>query len=109
MKGRKIRSWILTLAAIACLVPLAPAFGAQNHTAAAQQKQGQKQARTYYGKIVMLKNHKLALMINPKTHQGYYLDKQKKAKQYVQKKVLITGTINRKTSMLHIIKIKPAH
>jgi len=109
MKAKKIRKWIITLAAVACLIPLAPAFAAQNHSAAAQQKQGQQHARTYYGKIVMLKNHKLALMINPQTHQGYYLDKQKTAKKYVQKKVLITGTINRKTSMLHVIKIKPAN
>lgn len=99
----------MTLIAVVCLVPLAPAFGAPNPIAASQQKQGKQNARTYFGQIVKLKNGKYALMINTKTNQGYYLDDQKDAKKYAQKKVLVTGTINRKTSMLHVIKIKPVH
>lgn len=108
MKGKNIRSRVITLAVAACLMPLVPAFGAQNHNAAAQQTQTQQRSRTYYGQIVKLKNGKYALMINTKTNQGYYLDDQKDAKKYAQKRVLITGTINRKTSTLHVIAIKPA-
>ena len=109
MKGKKIRSWVLTLAAIACLMPLAPAFGAPSNNAAARQEQGQPSVRTYYGQVVKLKNGKYALMINVQTHKGYFLDKQKAARKYAQKNVLVTGTIDPKSSILHVKTIKAAH
>lgn len=109
MKGKKIRSWVVMLAVAAWFMPLGPAFVAQSHGAAAPQKQSQKSARTYYGQIVKLQNGKYALMINVQTHKGYFLDKQKAAKKYAQKKVLITGTVDPKSSVLHVVTIKPAH
>lgn len=115
MKRRNILTWAIALAAITWFIPLAPAFAAQNQNPVAQQnpptahqKQGQKKARTYYGEIIKLRNGKYALMINAKAHRGYYLDDQKDAKKYDQKKVLVTGILDAKTSMLHVEKIKSA-
>lgn len=111
MEGRKIRSSILALAVAAMLTPLAPAFGAQNQKSgnqqppAAQQKQ-QQRIRTYYGTIVKLKNGKYALMIDPKKHRGYFLDDQKDAKKYFKKVVLVTGTVDNDTGILHALKFR---
>ena len=101
----------MALAVAACLTPLAPAIAAQNQNSSAQQhaaQQKQNPQRTYYGEIVMLQKGRYALMINAKEHKGYYLDRQKAAKKYFQKKVLVTGTVDAKTSVLHVHQIKPA-
>lgn len=114
MKGRKIRTSVIALAVAAALTPLAPAFSAQNRNPGsqqpptAQQKQAQEKTRTYYGKIVKARNGKYALVIDAKKNMGYYLDDQEDALKYNQKKVLITGTVSTKTSILHVLKIKPA-
>lgn len=94
-----------------CLAPLAPAVAAQNQNSSAQQptaQQEQNAQKTYYGTIVKLQNGKFALMIDPKTQKGYFLDDQKHAEKYAEKKVLVTGTVDSKTSMLHVITMKPA-
>lgn len=112
MNGRKIRSSIIALIAAAALTPLAMALGAQNtgtqQSPHAQQSHVQRKARTYFGTIVKVRKGKYALMINPKSHRGYYLDDKKDASKYIQKKVLIKGKLNRQTGMLHVLSIRPA-
>jgi hypothetical protein len=109
MKQRKIRTWVMVLAVASCLAPLAPAFAAQNQDSSAQKPAAQeKQSRpkTYYGKIVKLQNGDFALMIDTKSQKGYFLDDQKAAAKYAEKDVLVTGTLNPQTSVLHVITIK---
>jgi len=111
MKQRKIRAWVMALAVALCLTPLTPGIAAQSQGASAQQPAAQQKKspqKTYYGTIVKLQDGKYALMIDAKANRGYFLDDQKDAKKYAQKKVLVTGTIDRQTSTLHVIKIKPA-
>jgi hypothetical protein len=111
MKQRKIWAWVMALAMAACLAPLAPTMAAQNQGSSAKQPaaaQKQNRKKTYYGKVVKLQNGKFALMINAKAHRGYFLDDQKHAKKYAQKNVLVTGTVDPKTSILHVAAIKPA-
>lgn len=110
MKQRKIRPWLMALVVAACLVPLAPANAAQNQKSSAQQpaaSQKQNVQKTYYGKIVKLKNGKYGLLINAKEQRGYFLDDQKDAKKFEQKRALVTGTVNHQTGVLHVVKIKP--
>lgn len=111
MKQRKILAWAMALAIAACLAPLAPAIAAQNQNSSTKQPaaaQKQNKRKTYYGKIVKLRNGKFALMINAKAQQGYFLDNQKAAAKYADKKALVTGTVDPKTSVLHVIAIKSA-
>jgi hypothetical protein len=100
----------MALAVALCLVPLVPAISAQNQNSSAQQPaapQKQNPQKTYYGKIVQLQGGKLGLLINAKEKRGYFLDNQKAAKQYADKNALVTGTVDSKTGVLHIVKIKP--
>ena len=111
MKQRNIRTWLMALAVALCLTPLAPAIAAQNQNSSAQQpaaQQKQNAQKTYYGKIVKLQTGKFALMIDTKTKKGYFLDDQKDAAKYAEKNVLVTGTVDSKTSVLHVITMKPA-
>src|SRR5512146_3245602 len=110
MKQRKIRKWAMALAVALCFVPLAPAISAQNQNSSAQQPatpQKQDVQKTYYGKIVQLQGGKYGLLINAKEQRGYFLDDQNAAKKYADKNALVTGTVNSKTGVLHVVKIKP--
>lgn len=101
----------MALALALCLAPLAPAFAAQNQNSSAQQPaapQKQDAQRTYYGKITKLQNGKYALVIDAKASRGYFLDDQKEAKKYAEKQVLVTGTVDSQTKILHVAQIKPA-
>ena len=101
----------MALALALCLVPFASATAAQNQNSSAQQpaaQQKQDTPKTYYGKIVKLQNGKFALMINAKAQKGYFLDDQKHAAKYADKNVLVTGTVDNKTSILHVATMKPA-
>lgn len=109
MKQGKIRACVMALAMAACLTPLAPAMAAQNQGSSAKQpapKQEQNKPRTYFGKIVKLQNGKYGLIIDTKKSQGYFLDDQKTAAKFAQKQVLVTGTVDPQTSVLHVITIK---
>lgn len=129
MKASNFRSWVITLTLAAGLVPLAPAFGAQNHAQnpggqqqpnaqqppTAQQKppgtqeqQGQGKTKTYIGKIVKTKSGQYALLTDPKNGRGYFLDDQADAKKYDQKNVYVTAQLDVQTSTLHVLSIKPA-
>lgn len=129
MKGRNIRSWVITLALAVGLVPFAPAFGAQNQypnrqqqppgaqqqppgaqqqPPMTQQPQTQKQTRTYIGKIVKTKAGQYALLTDPQHGKGYFLDDQKDAKKYDGKNVQVVATLDPQTSTLHVIQIKLA-
>jgi hypothetical protein len=111
MKQRKFRAWAMALAMAACLAPLAPAVAAQNQNSNAQQPaapQKPNAQKTYFGKIAKLQNGKYALVVDVKASRGYILDDQKAAAEFVDKKVLVTGTVDPKTSVLHVVTIKPA-
>lgn len=110
MKQINIRTCVMALAVALCLAPLAPAISAQNQSSSAQQPaapQKQSAQKTYYGKIVKLQGGKFGLLINAKEKRGYFLDKQKAAKQFADKNALVTGTLDSKTGVLHVVKIKP--
>ncbi|HET7214919.1 MAG TPA: hypothetical protein VFL79_15110 [Terriglobia bacterium] len=111
MKRRGIRTWVMGLAVAFCLTPFAPIVAAQNQNTTAQQPAGpqaQNEQKTYYGKIAKLQNGKYALVIDTKANRGYFLDNQKEASKYVEKDVLITGTVDMQTKILHVSQIKPA-
>lgn len=111
MKQRRIRTWVVALAVALCLTPLAPGIAAQNQNTTAQQPaapQEQNGPKTYYGKIAKLQNGKYALVIDAKANRGYFLDNQKEASKYVEKDVLVTGTVDTQTKILHVSQIKPA-
>ncbi len=122
MKGRNIRSWVITLTLVAGLVPFSRAFSAQNQypnqqqqppsaqqqPPSAQQPQSQKQARTFVGKIIKAKNGQYALLTDPQQGKGYFLDDQKDAKKYNGKDVQVVATLDPQTSTLHVIQIKLA-
>ena len=110
MKQSEIRAWVMALAVALFLTPLAPAIAAQSQGSSAQQpaaQQKQNPEKTYYGTIVKLQNGKFGLMINTKTNKGYFLDKKKVPKKYLQKKVLVTGTVDNQSSTIHVVKIEP--
>lgn len=121
MKGRKIRSWIITLALAAGMVSLTQAVGAQNQNPGSQQQppaseqqppgSGQhetQQAKTYVGKIIKTKSGQYALLTDPQGGKGYFLDDQKDAQKYDQKNVQVVATLDPQTSTLHVIQIKLA-
>jgi hypothetical protein len=111
MKQRKFRAWAMALAMAVCLTPLAPAVAAQNQNSGAGQPAAppkQNAQKTYYGKIAKLQNGKYALVVDAKASRGYFLDDQKAAAKFEEKKVLVTGTVDPKTSVLHVAAIKPA-
>jgi hypothetical protein len=129
MKGKNIRSWVITLALAAGLVPFSQAFGAQNQSPSQQQRppnaqqqppeqqppnaqpqapSAQKQPQTFVGKIVQTKNGQYALLTDPKGGKGYFLDDQKDAKKFDQKNVKVVATLDPQTSTLHVIEIKLA-
>jgi hypothetical protein len=127
MKNRNIRSWVITLALAAGLVPFSLTFWAQNQNqnpnherqqppSAQQQPPGSeqqppsntKQARTYVGKIVKAKNGQFALLTDPQGGKGYFLDDQKDAQKYEQQNVQVVATLDPNTMILHVINIKPA-
>lgn len=111
MKQRRIRIWIVALAVALCLAPFAPVIAAQNQNPTAQQPAGpqeQNGQKTYYGKIAKLQNGKYALVIDAKANRGYFLDNQKEASKYIEKDVLVTGTVDMQTKILHVTEIKPA-
>jgi len=94
-----------------CLAPLAPAVAAQNQDSSAQQPaapQKENAQKTYYGKIAKLQGGKYALVVDVKASRGYILDDQKAAAKFAGKKALVTGTVDPKTKLLHVVKIKPA-
>lgn len=110
MQQRKIRTCVMALAIAACVTPIASAISAQNQKSSAQQpaaQQKQNVQKTYYGKIVKLQGGKYGLLISAKEQRGYFLDDQKTAKKYEEKNALVTGTVNSKTGVLHVVKIKP--
>ena len=110
MRQRKIRAWVMALAVALCLTPIAPAIAAQNQNSSAQQPaapQKQDVQKTYYGTISKLQNGKYALVVDAKASRGYFLDDQKNAAKFAEKKVLVTGSVDPKTSVLHVVKIKP--
>lgn len=101
----------MALAVALSLMPLTTAIAAQNQNSSAQEPaapQEQSPQKTYYGKIEKLQNGRYGLIINAKTSRGYFLDNQKAAAKFAQKNVLVTGKVDPKTSVLHIVKIKPA-
>ena len=81
-----------------------PRRAAPRQPAAQQRKSLQK---TYYGEVAKQQNGKFALVIDVKAQRGYFLDDQKDAAKFEKKKVLVTGTVDPKTSVLHVVKIKP--
>lgn len=110
MQQRNIRTCVMAMAVALCLAPLAPAISAQNQNSGVQQPaapQKQDVQKTYYGKIVKLQGGKFGLLINANEKRGYFLDNQKAAKQYADKNALVTGTVDSKTGVLHVVKIKP--
>jgi hypothetical protein len=97
MKKRNFRSWVITLALAAGLVPFSQVFGAQTQnqnpnnqrqqSPNAQQQPGAskqqpttqkpapKQPHTYTGKIVKTRTGKYALLTDPQGGKGYVLDR----------------------------------
>lgn len=133
MKGTNIWSWVITLVLAAGLVPATLAFGAQTQNPGMQQpphgtqqpptaqqppgaqqapsmrqQPGPGKARTFVGKIVKTKQGQYALLTDPKEGKGYFLDNQKEAKKYNQQEVYVTAQLDRQTSTLHVLSIKPA-
>ncbi|HEX5411035.1 MAG TPA: hypothetical protein VFZ27_04165 [Terriglobia bacterium] len=126
MKLRNIRSWVLTLALAAGLVPCSMALGAQNQNerqqppgAQQQPPSGQQQQqppeaqqpnqpKTYTGKIVKTKTGKYALLTDPQAGKGFFLDNQQEAQKYEEKNVKIVATLDTRTMVLHVINIQPA-
>jgi hypothetical protein len=130
MKKRNIRSWVITLALAAGLVPISLAFGAQNqnqypnqqrrYTPSAQQQPGaqqqppeaqqpaQNQPHTYEGKIVKTKSGKYALLTDEQARKGFLLDDQKDAQKFEQQNVKVVATLDPHTMVLHVINIEPA-
>jgi|GEM_PF-1191145 hypothetical protein len=123
MKGRNIRSWIVTLALTAGMVTITQAMSAQNQNtrsqqqppaseqqppSSGQQQQQNQQPRTYVGKIIKTKSGQYALLTDPQAGKGYYLDDQKDAQKYEQKNVQVVATLDPQTSTLHVIQIKLA-
>ena len=130
MKKGNVRSWVITAALAAGLIPCSQAFGAQNQNQNPNQQQyppspqqqapgeeqqpptaqqpAQKQARTYTGKIVKTKTGKYALLTDAQKGQGYFLDDQADARKFDQKNVEVVATLDPQTSTLHVIQIKLA-
>lgn len=106
MKQRRIRACALALAVALSLVPLTAAVAAQNQKSSTQQPAAPQ--KTYYGKIEKLQNGKYGLIVDAKKSRGYFLDNQKAAAKFARKNVLVTGKVDPKTSVLHIVKIEPA-
>lgn len=73
-----------------------------------RQQPGPGKARTFVGKIVKTKQGQYALLTDPKEGKGYFLDNQKEAKKYNQQEVYVTAQLDRQTSTLHVLSIKPA-
>ncbi|MGA8182449.1 MAG: hypothetical protein WB819_02270 [Terriglobia bacterium] len=111
MKQSKIRTWAIALVMGLCLAPFAPAVAAQNQDSSAQQPaapQKENAQKTYYGTIAKLQDGKYALVVDAKASRGYFLDDQKAAAKFAEKKVLVTGSVDPETKLLHVVKIKPA-
>jgi hypothetical protein len=114
MRKGNVRSWVITVALAAGLVPFSQAFGAQNQKQnpnqqqPTTQQQAQKQARTYTGKIVKTKTGQYALQTDAKGGLGYFLDDQTDAKKFEQKNVEVVATLDPQTNTLHVIQIKLA-
>ncbi len=126
MKLRSIRSWVLTLALAAGLIPCSMALGAQNQNERQQppgaqqqppsaqqqppeaQQPSENQPKTYTGKIVKTKTGKYALLTDPQAGKGFFLDNQQEAQKYEEKNVKIVATLDTHTMVLHIINIQLA-
>ncbi|TAM84645.1 MAG: hypothetical protein EPN47_00585 [Acidobacteria bacterium] len=127
MKKLNIRSWVITLALAAGMVPFSQSFGAQNQNqdpnqqrrnspTAQQQPPGSeqqspndtKQARTYVGKIIKAKNGQFALLTDPQRGKGFFLDNQEAAQKFDQKNVKVVATLDTHTMILHVINIELA-
>lgn len=123
MRKGNVRSWVITVALAAGLVPFSQAFGAQTRNqypnqrqqqptaqqqAPATQQPTQKQAHTYTGKIVKTKTGKYALLTDPQKGKGFFLDDQTDAKKFNQKNVEVVATLDQQTNTLHVIQIKLA-
>ena len=124
MKLRNIRSWVLTLALAAGMIPCSLALGAQNERQqppGAQQQPpssqqqppetqqpNESQPKTYMGKIVKTKTGKYALLTDAQAGKGFFLDNQQEAQKYEEKNVKIVATLDPHTMVLHIINIQPA-
>ena len=131
MKKGNVRSWVITVALAAGLIPCSQAFGAQNQNQNPNQQQqyppspqqqapgeeqqpptaqqpAQKRARTYTGKIVKTKTGKYALLTDPQGGKGFFLDNQEEAQKFEQKNVRVVATLDSHTMTLHVIDIKLA-
>lgn len=97
----------LAFAVALCLCP--SALHAQN-----QQQHAAPQAahlpHSFTGTVVQLKGGHYALVMGhgPKGQpEGHFLDATKKAKQYVGKKVKVTGKLNMSDNTVHVTSIQP--
>ena len=111
MRKTNIWAWALPLAlALAGFLSATPAFSAQsqNQMPSAQSPQSQQQAKTYLGEIVKTQSGKYGLLTDKRSGKGYFLDDQDEAKKFDQQTVLVTGTVDPQTNMLHVSNIKPA-
>lgn len=70
----------------------------------------QQLPHSFTGTVVKLKNGHYALVMGhgPKGQpEGHFLDHAKKAKQYVGKKVKVTGKLNMSDNTVEVTSIKP--
>lgn len=112
-KGKLDAKWVylgaLTLAL--GLTPLAPAYAARQNTKnpprSRQSAKAQKKTKTYVGTVEMTRSGKCALIVNPRTNKGWFLNDQSVVKKYVGQKVRILGTLNPKTGILQVRAIHP--
>lgn len=107
-------TWIY-LAALALAIGLMPALPAhaagkqaQPATSAAQMKNSGTKAKIYVGVIEKVTGGRYALIVNQKTHRGWYVNDPAVAKKYVGKRVDVRGVLNRRTMTLKVLSMRPA-
>jgi hypothetical protein len=127
MKRYTLSAGLLALALALGLCPFTPSLsaqsqsqypGAQRHQAyptgqqqpnsGAQQQPEQQQSQIFMGEIEKLQGGQYALITNKSSNAGHYLDDQSKAKEFVGKKVKVTGTLDVATNTIHVTDIEPA-
>ena len=114
MKVRQSPGCLAGLLMAAAFFAFGPGLPAQGQSVAqqvAKQSKAQQPVKTYVGVIMKLQNGQYALVIGktPKGQvSGHFLDDQVEAKEYVGKKVLVTGTLNPATNTIHVTKIAAA-
>jgi uncharacterized protein DUF5818 len=118
---KRLTIFAIAAGLLACTIPLATGWTA-NHTKqpstilpatpdlfdqqSSQAQQQQAPVKTFTGKIS--KSGQQFVLEDPATKAAYQLDDQKKAKQYENKNVRVTGTLDADGNIIHVQSIEEA-